>query len=236
MRLIFLLSWFTLIFAAKKDAFHYSLSENELRDIISDTEFDSEEAEEYGKQIHSFFHESNSQLILDLDLFTQFWKELDEARASAVDGNIDYIKEIITFLKPLQKYDISAPCLADVFHFLWTTYNYAVGKLLLSLSTLFLFVVDAIGKLPAAVTGGNNLWVGSWQTCRKITTIKNIQGQSWNGQYCLARFYVHNKNSPLKFGEKFDPAEVCRSQSQSYEDWLPEDKACFDIMPLLNVG
>uniref|UniRef100_A0AC35GSI4 Uncharacterized protein n=1 Tax=Panagrolaimus sp. PS1159 TaxID=55785 RepID=A0AC35GSI4_9BILA len=123
MHLILFLCWISLIFA--KDAFHHSLSEHELRDIISDTEYDSEEAEEFGKQIHSFFHESNSQLILDLDLFTQFWKELDEARASAIDGNVDYIKEIITFLKPLQKYDISAPCLADVFHFLWTTYNYA---------------------------------------------------------------------------------------------------------------
>uniref|UniRef100_A0A914PFU8 Uncharacterized protein n=1 Tax=Panagrolaimus davidi TaxID=227884 RepID=A0A914PFU8_9BILA len=182
MRLILFLCWISLIFA--KNAFHYSLSEHELRDIISDTEYDSEEAEEFGKQIHSFFHESNSQLILDLDLFTQFWKELDEARASAIDGNVDYIKEIITFLKPLQKYDISAPCLADVFHFLWTTYNYA-------------------------------------------------------GQYCLARFYVHNKNSPLKAFDsdvKPDPAEVCRSQSNSYEDWLPEEKSCFDRMPLLNVG
>lgn len=37
-------------------------------------------------------------------------------------------------------------------------------------------MVDAIGKVPAAVFSGNNLWTGSWQTCRKVSAVKNQQG------------------------------------------------------------
>ena len=125
--LIFFILLFKLI-SGKDVAFHYSLSESELRDILAqheNQEYEDEEAEVLGSDVHSFFKESNSQLILDLDLFKQFWEELNKARESAADGDVNYLKEAIEFLSPLREYDISAPCLADIFHFLWTTYNYA---------------------------------------------------------------------------------------------------------------
>lgn len=42
--------------------------------------------------------------------------------------------------------------------------------------SLFIPVLDAMGKVPSGITAGNNLWVGSWHTCRKIHAVKNTQG------------------------------------------------------------
>lgn len=94
---------------------------------------------------------------------------------------------MLDFFKPLEKYDISNPCLSDIFHFLWTTYNYAKTAKAANNCTncnctaqyrndfrqyqwifdgnkknffVNFLVVDAMGKVPAAVVSGNNLWTG----------------------------------------------------------------------------
>ncbi|VDN43650.1 unnamed protein product [Gongylonema pulchrum] len=36
-------------------------------------------------------------------------------------------------------------------------------------------VLDAMGKVPAGILSGNNLWIGSWSACRRISVIKNRQ-------------------------------------------------------------
>ena len=36
-----------------------------------------------------------------------------------------FFQAIMDYFEPIREYDISAPCLADLFHFLLTTYNYA---------------------------------------------------------------------------------------------------------------
>lgn len=46
----------------------------------------------------------------------------------------------------------------------------------LPLFTQNVSVVDSIGKVPAALVSGNNLWTGSWHTCRKVSVRKNRQG------------------------------------------------------------
>lgn len=111
----------------KNVAFSSSLNEKELRDILkySDESTENEESDIFGEQINSFFRESNTQLILDLDLFKEIWKELNNVQESTIDGNINYLEEMINFFTPIKEYDISAPCISDLFHFLWTTYNYA---------------------------------------------------------------------------------------------------------------
>uniref|UniRef100_A0A0M3HKG5 NRF domain-containing protein n=1 Tax=Ascaris lumbricoides TaxID=6252 RepID=A0A0M3HKG5_ASCLU len=73
--------------------------------------------------------------------------------------------------------------------------------------------VDALGKIPAGILGGNNLWIGSWSACRRISVIKNRQGQRWNGQYCMARFQPFNRDNPLKnigSSDVSDPTAQCR--------------------------
>lgn len=55
-------------------------------------------------------------------------------------------------------------------HVVFRSYN-----IIISLAKHF-SVLDSIGKVPSGILGGNNLWVGSWTTCRKIHVIKNSQG------------------------------------------------------------
>lgn len=45
-----------------------------------------------GKFIGEFFHDSQAQLILDLDVFREIWKELDKLKESALDGDVDYVQ------------------------------------------------------------------------------------------------------------------------------------------------
>ncbi|KAI1727262.1 acyltransferase family domain-containing protein [Ditylenchus destructor] len=232
----------------------FRLSEAELRGI-NEKGLDYEYSEDVGKFIGEFFHDSQAQLILDLDVFREIWKELDKLKESALDGDVDYVQTVVDFFKPLQHYDVSSPCLSDIMHFLWTTYNYAKTAKAASNCTdcqctktykadfrqyQWIFdVVDAIGKIPSAVVSGNNLWTGSWYTCRKISAVKNQQGQLWKGQYCMARFQPYNRYNPLKafVSVKSDPADVCReNQSIHFEEWSEEDRRCFDMLPLLNLG
>ncbi|ETN76267.1 hypothetical protein NECAME_11773 [Necator americanus] len=65
-----------------------------------------------------------------------------------------------------------------------------------------------MGKVPSGITSGNNLWVGSWNTCRKIQVVKNTQGQLWSGQYCLAHLEAYEKNNPLKALDKKGPLDA----------------------------
>lgn len=32
-----------------------------------------------------------------------------------------------------------------------------------------------MGKVPAGILSGNNLWIGSWSACRRISVVKNRQ-------------------------------------------------------------
>ncbi|KAH7701377.1 hypothetical protein AAVH_31491 [Aphelenchoides avenae] len=239
---------------AESDAFHISLTEEELRGI-SELEPDEEDSHDTGQFMNDFFHDSQSQLVVDLDMIRQIWHETEKYREAATDGDIDYLQAVVDFFEPLKNYDVSAPCLADMFHFLWTTYKYAHTAQKArqctdcNCTTAFrsdftqyqwIFdVVDSIGKVPAAIFGGNNLWTGSWYTCRKVSSVKNVQGQSWNGQYCMARFQPYNRHNPLKafVAPQVDPAEVCKSNSTGeFEEWSADDKKCFDLLPLLNLG
>jgi hypothetical protein len=150
-----------------------------------------------------FFGDSKTQLTLDLDMFRELYYELRRYHASAGEGDTDYLQKAIEFFAPLKDYDVSAPCLADVFHFFYTTYSYALTSVKnrqcetcncsLGYNTEFakyrwIFnVLDSIGKIPSAILAGNNLWTGSWRVCRNVAVVKNSQGQFWNGQYCMAR-------------------------------------------------
>lgn len=55
----------------------------------------------------------------------------------------------------------------------------------------------------------------------------------------MARFQPYNRYNPLKafVSVKPDPADACReNQSTHFEEWSEEDRKCFDMLPLLNLG
>lgn len=100
-------------------------SDNELRGVAGFEQDPEHETEILGEVFTNFFHDSNAQLVIDLDLFKELWEELHQLRESALVGNVDYVKTVVQFFEPLKSYDVSAPCIADLFHFLWAIYNYA---------------------------------------------------------------------------------------------------------------
>uniref|UniRef100_A0A183BTQ6 NRF domain-containing protein n=1 Tax=Globodera pallida TaxID=36090 RepID=A0A183BTQ6_GLOPA len=226
----------------------FRLTRAELLEIGDDGKLDNlEYKEDLGQFMGQFFHDSDVQLMLDMDMFIQLWNELNALQEAATDGRVDNVQAVITFFEPLAKYDISAPCLADLTHFLWTIYHYA--KTAADASQCmdcnctsqyrskvrefqWIFdVVDAIGKVPAAVVSGNNLWTGSWATCRKISAQKNRQGQPFNRHNPLKAFASAAAPS--------DPTAQCRPNStvsDRFEDWSAYERSCFDLMPLLNLG
>ncbi|KAL3067934.1 hypothetical protein niasHT_037924 [Heterodera trifolii] len=235
----------------------FRLSRAELLEIENGA--DAAFEEDVGQFVGQFFHDSDTQLMLDMDMFIQLWNELNAVNDAAAEGRVDTVQAMITFFEPLSNYDISTPCLADLTHFLWTIYNYA--KTVADASQCmdcnctreyrnkvrefqWIFdVVDAIGKVPSAVVSGNNLWTGSWATCRKISAQKNRQGQFWRGQYCMTRFQPYNRHNPFKAyanaATPSDPTAQCRSnatKSDQFADWTDYEKQCFDLMPLLNFG
>ncbi|KAK6039213.1 hypothetical protein COOONC_23283 [Cooperia oncophora] len=97
-------------------------------------------------------------------------------------------------------------------------------------------VLDAMGKVPSGITGGNNLWVGSWHTCRKIHVVKNNQGQKWNGQYCMAHLEAYERNNPLKALQASGPVDshCFHKANSSVEE--EDDGRCFTLVPMLNFG
>jgi hypothetical protein len=62
-------------------------------------------------------------------MFRDLYNELRRYHSAAEEGDMDYIESAMEFLAPLRNYDISAPCLSDVFHFFYTTYSYASTSL-----------------------------------------------------------------------------------------------------------
>uniref|UniRef100_A0A0N5AGU8 NRF domain-containing protein n=1 Tax=Syphacia muris TaxID=451379 RepID=A0A0N5AGU8_9BILA len=158
-----------------------------------------------------FFADSKLQLVIDLDfLWDIFYSTPQKLKVETQSGNDSFGTQLLKYLEELQNYDISAPCLADIGHFLWSSVKYAIWLNELSCQNCscslrspsenqWIFnVIDAFGKPPAGVLSGNNLWIGSWSECRKINVIKNRQGQKWSGQYCMASFQPYNRDNPLK--------------------------------------
>uniref|UniRef100_A0A0R3RNN2 NRF domain-containing protein n=1 Tax=Elaeophora elaphi TaxID=1147741 RepID=A0A0R3RNN2_9BILA len=112
-----------------------------------------------------------------------------------------------------------------------------------------------MGKVPAGILSGNNLWIGSWSACRRISVVKNHQQyifslfnvfsdkankQKWSGQYCLATFQPYISANPFKnigSSTKEDPDEYCRSSSiLRPNETNDESNKCFTLIPLLNYG
>ena len=55
-------------------------------------------------------------------------------------------------------------------------------------------VIDAFGKIPAAVEQGNFLWLGDWESCRKVSihigaqNASSFEKRDYNGRYCSLNF------------------------------------------------
>ncbi|KAI6197060.1 NRF domain-containing protein [Aphelenchoides besseyi] len=246
---------FCLVTSDSPSSFEFRLNGDELRQAEWPSEQDSNTADDLGAFMSDFFDDSRTQLTLDLDMFRQIYDEINRYRNAATDGKTDVLEAAAEFFAPLREYDVSAPCLADVAHFFYTTYSYAstsvrsrqcetcncsLGWNAEFAKYRWIFnVLDSMGKIPSAILGGNNLWVGSWNVCRNVAVVKNSQGQQWRGQYCMARFHAYNRNNPVKafMAEPEDPTAVCyRNGSSVNETWSADDLKCFDLMPLLNVG
>uniref|UniRef100_A0AC35TY30 NRF domain-containing protein n=1 Tax=Rhabditophanes sp. KR3021 TaxID=114890 RepID=A0AC35TY30_9BILA len=210
-----------------------------------------------GSIINNFFHDSKSKLILELDFFQDAISIIMNATESAKDGDTNPLYQLIELLEPIKNFDISAACVSDLYHFIDTTTRYAKTveaskkcldcgcKANISIdfdSYEWIFdVVDAMGKVPSAVMGGNNLWIGSWHTCNKINVQKNVQNQRWKGQYCKLEFQTYNKNNPLvqmATNSKTDPSAHCTAKPSPLlsDNWSEEDSKCFTLLPLINFG
>lgn len=119
------------------DSVHFN--EAELRRFNEDNArfqpAERDTARDMGEFMSDFFYDSQMQLSVDLDLFRELWTELDKLRQSAAEGDVDRIQAILDFFEPLKKYDVSAPCLSDLFHYLAMVYQYANAANVASLCT-----------------------------------------------------------------------------------------------------
>ncbi|CEF71441.1 Acyltransferase 3 domain and Nose resistant-to-fluoxetine protein, N-terminal domain-containing protein [Strongyloides ratti] len=217
---------------------------------------DSEDQKIDGNILHNMFHDSNTILSLELDIFKDIIYNFINATESVKNGDDDSIFKILDLLQPIKNLDISPNCVADIFYYGYITTQYArmvnekktcndcnckanVSKYFDEYEWIF-DVVDAMGKVPSAVMSGNNLWIGSWHTCRKIDVIKN-QNQKWKGQYCKLQFQPYNRNNPLTqmaTSEIPDPTLTCIKEKNLTEPpkWSKWDNECFTMLPLLNFG
>ncbi|VDP14009.1 unnamed protein product [Onchocerca flexuosa] len=209
-----------------------------------------------GAFVTEFFADSQWQLIVDLDFFkTLFLRPTNKFEKALKAGDESYIRRLLTLLEPLKKYDVSSACLADIAYFLWTALDYTRSNEQSSDCTnctcefqarnhrnqQWIFnVLDAMGKIPAGILNGNNLWIGSWSACRRISVVKNRQQQRWSGQYCLASFQSYNSANPFKYiGSRptEDSDEHCRSPNiWRSNETNNDDNTCFTLIPLLNYG
>ncbi|VDK71115.1 unnamed protein product [Onchocerca ochengi] len=144
-----------------------------------------------GAFVTEFFADSQWQLIVDLDfLKTLFLRPTNKFEKALKAGDESYIRRLITLLEPLKKYDVSSACLADIAYFLWTALDYTRSNEQSNDCTnctcefqtrshrnqQWIFnVLDAMGKIPPGILNGNNLWIGSWSACRRISVVKNRQ-------------------------------------------------------------
>ncbi|CAG9536777.1 unnamed protein product [Cercopithifilaria johnstoni] len=209
-----------------------------------------------GAFVTEFFADSQWQLIVDLDFFkTLFLRPTNKFEKALKSGDESYIERLLTLLEPLKEYDVSSPCLADIAYFLWTAMDYTRSngrnsdctnctcefQMRNHQSYQWIFnVMDAMGKVPAGILSGNNLWIGSWSACRRISVVKNRQQQKWSGQYCLATFQPYSSADPFKsIGSSFieDPDEYCkRPNTWRSNETNNESNKCFTLIPLLNYG
>ncbi|EGT38650.1 hypothetical protein CAEBREN_31353 [Caenorhabditis brenneri] len=147
---------------------------------------------------------------------------------------------------------IFAACVGDIMHLAWTGVEYATHveehKNCTDCKCTPLFqqkkterqwifeVFDAMGKVPAGIMSGNNLWVGSWSTCRKIDVVKNAQGQKWKGQYCLATIDAYERDNPLVyFGNMMSGAPDRHCYEENARN-ITDDGSCFELFPVLKFG
>nr|CRZ23040.1 BMA-NRF-6 [Brugia malayi] len=208
-----------------------------------------------GAFVTEFFADSQWQLIIDLDFFrTLFLHPTSKFEKALKTGDESYIKRLLTLLEPLKEYDVSSPCLADIAYFLWTAMDYTRSNERSGCTNCtcefhmrnhqnhrWIFnVLDAMGKVPAGILSGNNLWIGSWSACRRISVIKNRQQQKWSGQYCLASFQPYSSADPFK-NIASSPIKNSNVHCSSSNIWPSnetndENDRCFTLIPLLNYG
>ncbi|EFO27287.2 hypothetical protein LOAG_01188 [Loa loa] len=208
-----------------------------------------------GAFVTEFFADSQWQLIVDLDFFkTLFLRPTSKFEKALKTGDESYIRRLLSLLEPLKEYDVSSPCLADIAYFLWTAMDYTRSNMHTDCSNCtcefqmrshqnhrWIFnVLDAMGKVPAGILSGNNLWIGSWSACRRISIVKNRQQQRWSGQYCLASFQPYSSADPFRnIGSNpiEDPNEHCRGPNTwRSNETNDENNRCFTLIPLLNYG
>ncbi|CAJ0959873.1 unnamed protein product, partial [Mesorhabditis belari] len=217
-------------------------------------EYDADESTHLGSLFTHFLPDSQSQLILDLDLFKHFFDYSGAYQEAIFEGDVDFVKYAIQVFDRLKDYDVSAGCLADMFHLGWTAVEYAThvkehrNCTDCKCTPLFLQkkndrswifnVLDSMGKVPAGILGGNNLWVGSFPTCRKISVKKNQQGQRWIGKYCLAHLDAYYRDNPLKWAVATGsaPDAHCFTNDSMDSTEKESDQKCFDLLSLLNFG
>lgn len=216
-------------------------------------EYDEEDEEVMGSLFTHFLADSNQQLLLDLDFFRHFFNYAEAYRLGMEQGDVDLMKVLVKIVEKLRQFDISPECTSDMFYLAWTAVEYAtyveetknctdckctpLNQQKRNERTWIFDVLDSIGKVPSGILGGNNLWVGSWTTCRKIHVLKNSQGQNWNGQYCMAHLSAYERDNPLKALSKNGPIDEHCHQNQSETSTVSaDDGQCFQLIPMLNFG
>lgn len=217
----------------------------------TEIDYDNEDAKAMGSIFAKYLADSESQLILDLDLFKHFFNYAEAYRMGAVEGDVEIMKYAVRIVEKLKQFDVSTACVGDMLHLGWTAVEYATHveehKNCSDCKCTPLFqqkkterhwifnVLDAMGKVPSGITSGNNLWVGSWNTCRNIRVVKNQQGQVWKGQYCMARVHAYERDNPLNSLGDGGPIDGhCFEEPKVVNE--TEDAQCFGLFPLLNFG
>ncbi|VDK27701.1 unnamed protein product, partial [Anisakis simplex] len=81
--------------------------------------------------IAELMKDSQVQLVMDLDLLRSlFIHPTSRIQTTVASGDESYVRQLLSLLEPLKvhgrvEYDVSAPCLADLSHFLWSAVEYA---------------------------------------------------------------------------------------------------------------
>lgn len=88
---------FTALLTAsvRANSFSEGFSSKEQRHLFSDFDYDT--SENLGVYLSEFFHDSQSQLVVDLDLVREIWSELARYREATLEGDVDYIQVRVSF-------------------------------------------------------------------------------------------------------------------------------------------
>lgn len=87
-----------IVLSIDDDYLYFNFSNAELNDLIieeqkpNSKELDHETLEDTGLFINNFFHDSQTQLIIDLDIIYSIWNEINKYKKSAIEGDIDHIQ------------------------------------------------------------------------------------------------------------------------------------------------